>query len=107
MDNDTISAVLHAEDGYHETVRAYAEDAERYVDESKKKQSVYLESLKYDWYLFEKSEKEKFEKSFAEDSARMENGAAETKRGLKAMQEEKIDEISERLKREVLAFLWR
>ena len=107
MESNVLEQILHAEDAYHETVRAHIRDAEKYVDESKKRQSGNVENLKYEWYLFDKSEREKFERDLENEEKRVEREAAESKERLLTMQRAKIEEISERLAGEALSLIWR
>jgi len=107
MKQDILNLILHAENEYHGTIRSFVAEAEKYVDSRKKEQSVYLEGLKYNWYLFEKGEKEKFEVRLGETERRLEAETAQKKERLKARKEENIEALSERLKEEVLSFVWR
>jgi len=104
MKQEVLELILNAEHEYHNTLRHSVSEAERYIDERKKDQAVYLENLKYEWYLFEKNEKEALEKSLAEAETKMEAEAKIKKESLRSLQAEKLEEISERVAREVLGF---
>jgi len=107
MRQEIMDLILQAEYDYEEELNASVANAENYVDECKKKQDVFLERLKYEWYLFEKAEREKLEKAVAETELRMEAETRDKMARLKTLQGESIERVSERLKEEVLAFIWR
>ena len=98
-----MSLLLQAENEYHAAVRSAVSEAEKYADDCKKKQDAYIENLKQEWHSFEKSENDKRDKKLAEDEKNLEAKTAELKKRLKICQEKKADQISERLKGEVLA----
>ena len=106
MKQEIFNLILEAEDKYRASVHEAVINAENYVDEVKKKQSVEFEGVRYGWYLFEKGETEKFTKKITDDESRLEKEAEEKKIILKKLRDEKIEEISERLKEEVLSFAW-
>jgi len=107
MKQDILNLILQAENEYHAKVKSYVAEAEKYVDLCKQKQSAYMENLKYEWYVFEKGEKEKFERDLADTEKRIDAETAVKKERLKTRQEENIEALSERLKEEVLSFVWR
>ena len=103
MNEDILYALLQAENEYQAAMKNAVKDAEDYADDCRNKQIAYIEELKQNWHLFEKSEKEKLEKRLSDDEQKLEIKAAELKRQLKISQEKKADLISERLKGEVLS----
>ena len=104
LKEDILNLILQAEKEYHNTVKNAVMEAKIYVDERKKMQSAYLEDLKCKWYLFEKTENEKFQKVVSDDKKKLELEMAEKKEQMKLCQKQKIDLISEQLKEEVLSF---
>jgi len=100
---DIISLIIHAEHDYHDGVKKAIAEAEAYADERKKKQIVYVDWQKREWERFEKSENAKLEKKLAAAEQRLEKETAEMKNRLKTAQEKKVNQISERLKEEVLS----
>ena len=107
MKQDILNLILRAEDEYREKLGASIIEAEQYVDESKKKQIDNFERLKYEWYLFEKREKEKFEKLLIETEQKMEAETQIKKDGLSARRRDRIGPVADRLKKEVLSLIWR
>ena len=98
-----LDLVLQAENEYHDTMKNGVKEAEAYTAQCKERQSDYIEELKNEWHLFEKSESEKFEAALLKDRHEMEARMAKMKEQLKILQSGKIDLISERLKKEVLS----
>ena len=103
MTEDIINVILQTEQEYHSAIKKAVEKAKRYVDDNKAKQNAYIEHLNYEWYKFEKSESEKFQKQLLETEKEMIAEIAKRKEPLKMSQQMKADLISERLKREVLS----
>jgi transcription initiation factor TFIID subunit TAF12 len=103
MRENIMALVLKAEQVYHHAVQSAVHKAELYTDECKKEQSIYVETLQNDWYTFEKSEKQKFEESLLKDEKELEVKLAKDKEQIKNLQKNKVEEISERLKKEVLS----
>ena len=103
MSGEVLNLILNAEQEYHSAIKKAIGEAKRYVDVNKDKQKSFVEHLNYEWYLFEKSENESFEKKLLETEKEMIEEIAKRKEPLKASQQKKADLISERLKREVLS----
>ena len=103
MNEDILYLLLQAENEYHAAMKNAVKDAEDYSDECRKKQAAYIEELKQKWHLFEDSEKSKLEKMLFENGQKLEIKAAELKERLRTGQKKKADQISERLKKEVLS----
>jgi len=103
LNEEIMALLLHAENEYHSAVMKAAREAEHYAADRKKKQHAYFEQLRREWERFEKSENEKLEKTLAEVEHKLEKDTAQMKRQLKASQEKKAGQISERLKEEVLS----
>ena len=103
LNKDIMYIIMQEEKEYLNTVKNAVNEAERYGNDSKKKQSVYIEGLQQEWYLFEKAENEKFQKALIEDEQKMEAEIVKSKEWLKICQKKKADIISERLKEEVLS----
>ena len=103
MNEDILTLFLQAENEYHNAIKNAAQKGGDYADDSKAQQNVYIEKLKHDWYLFEKTETEKLSKMLFDDEQRLEAETAESKKRLKINQKKKADLISERLKEEVLS----
>ena len=98
-----MSLLLQAEDEYHDAVKNAAKRAEDYANECKNRQSAYIEELKQNWRLFETSENEKLVKRLSEDEQRLEEKMTELKKRLKTSRDNKAEQISERLRSEVLS----
>ena len=103
MNEDILSVLLQAESEYHAAVNTAVKKGENYADNCRKKQSAYIETLKRDWDLFEKTESDKLKNTLSDDEKRMDKEKEESKEKLKISQKEKADTISERLKEEVLS----
>ena len=103
MNEDILSLLLQAEDGYNEAVKNASKKAEDYAAERKNAQSAYIEKLKQEWHLFEKAENDKLTGRLAEDDQKLEAKMDELKKRLKASRDKKADQISDRLKEEVFA----
>jgi len=102
LSEDILSLLLQAENEYHAAMENAVKDAENYADDCKKKQAAYIEDLKQDWHLFEKSENDRLDKMLDEKEQDLETKMAELKEQLKISQQKKADLISERLKEEVI-----
>jgi len=98
-----MALLLHAENEYHSAVMKAVREAEHYAADRKKRQSAYFEQLRREWERFEKAENGKLEKMLSEVEQKLEKDTAQLKRQLKASQEKKAGQISERLKEEVLS----
>jgi len=98
-----MSLILKAELEYHHAVQKAVGKAEIYTDNCKKEQSSYIDDLQNEWYLFEKTENQKFKEALLKDEKELEAKLTEDKERLKSLQKNKAEEISERLKREVLS----
>ena len=103
LNDDIFLLILQAENEYHVAIKNAVKKAENYVDDCKKKQNSYIEDLKQDWRLVEKSENDKFSKMLSENTEKLENKMAESKKYLNISQKKKIDSISDRLKKEVIS----
>ena len=98
-----MNLILKAEQEYHHSVQKAVDKAELYTDNCKKEQSSYIDDLQNEWYLFEKTENQKFEEALLKDEKELEIKLTGDKERLKSLQKIKVEEISERLKREVLS----
>ena len=107
MKEDILALLLQAESEYRGAMKKAAKDAEQYADDRRSEQTAYIGEMKRHLRTFEKTESEKLEQMLAADNDRMEEEAAELKRQMKERQESLADQISERLKEEVLSLLWR
>ena len=103
MKEDILDPILQAEKEYHGAMKNAVLEAEVYVEECKEKQAAYVEKLNREWYIFEKAEKDKFEKRLLDAERRLEAETAALKEKLKNCQKIKAESISERFKREVLS----
>ena len=103
MKDDVISEVLRAEGDYHYAIDAAVKEAEKYATDSRMRQSAYLDQLRADFHSFERSEREKFEMTLSENMLKMDEENTAAKARLKACQFSKAEQISERLKKEVLS----
>ena len=103
LNEDILDMILQAEKVYHNMMKNAVNDAEKYAENCRKNQGIYLEEMQEEWYLFEEAENEKLLKKLSEDERKMELEIAESKARLKKCQEKKADLISERLKTEVLS----
>ena len=107
LKEDVLSLLLQTENEYHNTVKNAVKEAEKYVDARRKGQAAFVERLKQDLHLYEKTEAEKLEQALTAENEKMEREAERLKKRMKARQEKKADRISELLKEEVLSLLWR
>lgn len=106
MKDDVLTLLLQTEKEYHSAMRAAVENAEKYIDESRKEQQVYIAEMKRDFDSFEKAETERLEQALALECGNMEQEAERRKARMRALKEEHTEKISQRLKEEVLALLW-
>ncbi|MCL2814761.1 MAG: hypothetical protein FWD23_09195 [Oscillospiraceae bacterium] len=104
MNEDILSLLLQAENEYHAAMENAAKEAEVYEQDNEKNQAGYIDELKREWDLFEKSENRKLAQMIADEEQKSEKKAAEQKNQLKESQKKKAEIISERLKKEVLSF---
>ena len=102
MSDDIIGTILRAESDYNFALEKAVEEAEKYAQDSRNDQSAYLEELRKDFHAFEKSERDKFDKTLFESLRKMDAENATLKEQLKACQSDKADAISDRLMKEVL-----
>ena len=105
MSEHIVNLIRQAEKEYHSTIKNAVTEAERYADDCKTKQNVYIEELEREWYTFERAENEKLEKALSEAEHKLETETALAKERLKNCQRKKLDEISERLREEVLSWV--
>ena len=103
MKEDVISIILHAENDYHHAMEKAVTAAEKYTQDKRNGQNAYLEDLHAGFHLFEKEERAIFEEALNKGMREMDEENAAMKDRLKACQISKAGQISERLKREVLA----
>jgi len=103
LNEDILALILQAEDEYHDAVENAAKKAEDYAGERKKNQNAYIEELKHNWRLFETSENEKLALRLSGDEQKLEAEMDELKKRLTVSRDKKADQISERLKKEVLS----
>ena len=103
MNEEILSLLLNTENEYNDAVGKAAERAEAYAEDRRKEQRAYIADLRLEWEVFEKAENDKLKNSLVEAEHRMEQETIQIKEHLKAAQEQKAEEISERLKREVLS----
>lgn len=106
MKDDILSLLLQAENEYQRAMKAAVEDAEKYADDRRQEQTAYVGELKRDLSHFEKTESEKLEQELTAQSAEMEKEAVRLKEQMRTIQQEKADQISERLREEVLFLIW-
>ena len=102
MADDIIGIVLRAESDYHFAMSNAVDEAEKYAQECRSKQSAYLEELRRDFHLFERAEHDHFEKTLSESMRQMDEENVILKEQLRNCQIKKAGQISKRLKREVL-----
>ena len=107
MKGEILSLLLQAESEYGSAMRSAIREAEAYAGERRREQEAYEEELKREWHRFEEEQNGALEKALALEEERMEAEAIILKERMRLRQEEKADEISERLKEEVLSQLWR
>ena len=103
LSGDILRLLLKAENEYRAAIEKAAEEAEIYAGDSKKKQADYVEELKREWHLFEKSEHEKLDKMLEENEKKLDVKTSELKNRLQINQKNKADLIGERLKSEVIS----
>jgi hypothetical protein len=100
---DILTLIMKAEKDYNKSVDKAMADAKLYVDGKRKIQNDHVEELKREWYLYAKSENEKFLDMLLEKEREIDNESDTRKAELRAMQLEKAEAISERIKEEVLS----
>ena len=103
MNEDIISVILQAEKEYHDIMHNVMKLAETYEEDSKKKQTAFIDTLKQNWIKFEASENEKLINTLAENEKALEIKMADLKNHLNMRQKKMADLISERLKEEVVS----
>jgi len=107
LKEDILALLLQTENDYRDAIKAAVEEGEQYVAGRRKEQESLINKLRADFRDYEESESEKLERTLLEECDRMENEAVRFKIEMKRRQEEKADQISQRLKEEVLSLLWR
>jgi len=103
LNNDILQLILQAENEYHAAMKNVVAEVENYADEYRKRQNAYIEDLKREWHLFEKSENDKFTEMLAESEKKLDAKMTELKKQLNVSKKKKADLISERLKKEVVS----
>jgi hypothetical protein len=101
--DEVINLILQAENDYHDAVEKAVKAAEGYSEDSREKQRVFQDGVKQEWRAFEKAESERLAALLAEAEQKSETETTRMKERLKACQEEHIEVLSERLKKEVLS----
>jgi hypothetical protein len=101
--DEVINLILQAEQNYHDAVEQAVKAAEGYAEESREKQRVFQDGVKQEWRAFEQAESERLAALLAEAEREAEAETAKMRERLKACQEEHIEALSERLKKEVLS----
>jgi hypothetical protein len=101
--DEVINLLLQAEKDYHDAVEKAVKEAESYAEDSREKQRVFQDGVKQEWKAFEEAEAERLAALLAEAERKSEAETAEMRERLKACQEEHIEVLSERLKKEVLS----
>ena len=104
MKNDVLKLIIQAEEDYQQMVKEAVHAAERYVDEQRDVQSVYVKSLDDEWALFEEETNRSLEEKLAISEQQQEAALEKRKEDLQLRQQAKAENISERLKEEVLTF---
>jgi len=107
MVTNVLNLILNAEGEYLQTIKNAVTEAEAYVDQRKRLQANAYEQAQYELYKFETAENEKFTAAIIENERALERAAEIKKAELKARQAEKQEPIGERIKDEVLNFIWR
>ena len=107
MVTNVLNLILNAEGEYLQTIKNAVTEAEAYVDQRKRLQANAYEQAQYELYKFETAENEKFTAAITENERALERAAEIKKTELKARQAEKQEPIGERIKDEVLNFIWR
>jgi len=107
METNVLNQILNAEDEYLRTIKNAVTEAEAYVDDRKRLQADAYEKAQYEWFKFETAEEKKFISAITENEKTLEQAAEIKKAALKERQIKKIEPISERIKEEVLNFIWR
>ena len=104
LGENIMELILQAENEYHLAIKNAVVEAEKYADGSKQTQRKYIDELEREWYSFERAETEKLEKALSEEEQRKTAETNISKDRLKVCQKQKIDEISDRLKEDVLGY---
>jgi len=99
---DVLTVLLQAEKEYYDAIRTAVKDAEIYSEGSREKQRLYKEVLKEEWERFEEEENENLQNALFEAEQRLAQETEQKKELLRTCQKNKADQISERLKKEVL-----
>ena len=107
MKEDFFSMLLQSENEYHNAVKNAVKEAEKYVDDRRREQTAFIERLKNDLRVYEKTESKKLEQALSAENDKMEKEAVRLKKQMMSLKEKKADRISELLKEEVLSLLWR
>ena len=103
MKTNALELIIKAESDYQDTVDNAVREAEKYVDDLRRKQAAYAQHLELEWDLFEKAENRKLERTLRQDKQQLEEETERAMGRLKELQSRKLDLISDRLKEEVLS----
>jgi len=106
LKENVLQILLNVESEYHSGIKRAVREAENYVENRRNEQKAYIEEQKRKLGFFEETENEKLEKTLLAESERLEEEAANLKVLMKTRQMEKAEQISMRLKEEVLSLLW-
>jgi len=102
MKEDLLKIILRAEEQYHRSIRDAVQEAEDYVNEQRQIQNDHILEAEQEWNVFEQQEADRLmlrlQKEEHEKEADMDVKRAE----LRARQALKIEQISDRLVKEVL-----
>jgi len=102
MEEDIIGIVLRAENEYQYAINNAVEKAEEYAEGNRGDQSAFLEKQRLDFELFEKEQREHFEKTLRENMHKMNEDNSISKEKLTASFTGKAETVSDRLMKEVL-----
>jgi len=102
MIEDVMNIILRAENDYHFAISNAVEEAEKYAEDSRRKQGAYLDGLRRGFHEYERAQQAEFEKTLYDSMRKMNEDNAAAKEHLEDCQHKKSGQISARLKKEVL-----
>ena len=106
MKEDMVAHLLLAESEYNDAIKAAVTEAELYERDRKEEQLAYAERLKHEWHEYERAENEKLELRLFAENEKMEKEADRLKGQMRVLRKENAEQISTRLKEEVLSLIW-
>ena len=102
MNDNMISRILRAEAEYHAALEKVSQESDLHKEGLQKKQNEVLDNVKRQWHLFDETCDLKYNEELSKQQEELEQDFLRRKQELKTRQQQKVDIISDRLKKEVL-----